>query len=93
MLSASSLSAAALRLSSSIELMTFSNSISPCLICSDALSITDSEIPSFFDISKAFDFPGTPIKSLYVGVSVSTSNSIAAFSTPLVARAYFFSSL
>ena len=39
------------------------------------------------DISKAFDLPGTPIKSLYVGLNVSKSNSTAAFSTPSLVRA------
>ena len=46
-----------------------------------------------FEVVEAFDLPATPIVSLYVGLSVSTSNSIEAFSTPSVLIAYFFSSL
>ena len=38
--------------------------------------------PSFFEIAKALDLPGTPISSLYVGCRVSTLNSQLAFVTP-----------
>ena len=58
-----------------------------------ALSTTRELSPSFLDISKALDFPGRPIVSLYVGLNVSTSNSMEAFSTPFVLMANFFSSV
>ena len=44
------------------------------------------------DIAKAFDLPGTPISSLYVGRSVETSNSQLPFSTPSVRSANDLSS-
>ena len=61
-------------------------------ICAFAFSITLSESPSRLEMAKAFDFPGMPISSLYVGQSVSTSNSQLAFSTPAVVMAKVFSS-
>ena len=41
----------------------------------------------FDAIAKALLLPGMPIKSLYVGLNVSTLNSQDAFSTPSVERA------
>ena len=52
-----------------------------------ASSIIVSESPSFDEIAKALLLPGMPIKSLYVGLNVSTLNSQDAFSTPSVERA------
>ena len=46
-----------------------------------ALFIISSDIPSMEAIAKAFDLPGMPIMSLYVGFNVATSNSHEAFST------------
>ena len=70
---------------------------SNCIFSSDtnplAFSITKSSKPNLLLISKAFDLPGTPISNLYVGLSVSTSNSTDAFSTPGVFSAYPFNSL
>ena len=37
---------------------------------------------SFLEIANAFDFPGIPTRSLYVGLRVSTSNSQDAFCMP-----------
>ena len=52
-----------------------------------ARAIMSSEIPSFSEIAKAFDLPGVPTISLYVGRRVSISNSQDAFCTPGVSRA------
>ncbi len=80
-------------LSSSTRDTAFSKSIWFSPRSSEALSIIDSLRPSFLEISKALDLPGSPILSLYVGDRVSTLNSIEAFSTPSVERAYFLSSV
>ena len=57
-----------------------------------ALSTISSSIPSLLVIAKALLLPGTPIKSLYVGLKVVTSNSQQAFSTPSVRKANSFNS-
>ena len=48
--------------------------------------------PNFSDMANAFDLPGMPIKSLYVGFKVSKLNSNAPFSTQFFDRAYLLSS-
>ena len=48
--------------------------------------------PSFSDMANAFDLPGIPMRSLYVGFNVSTLNSNAPFLTPTFERAYLLSS-
>ncbi len=48
---------------------------------SPALSIIVLSIPNLSEIAKAFDLPGIPIKSLYVGLKELTSNSHEPFST------------
>ena len=97
---ASSLSLAMSALSCSISLLLLSRSairVSKSTVSLSilalALSMMLSSIPSFFAMAKAFDFPGIPIISLYVGWSVATSNSQLAFSTPGVLMANVLSSL
>ena len=43
--------------------------------------------PSFLEMTKAFEEPGRPMISLYVGARVSVSNSQEAFITPSVVSA------
>ena len=90
---ASSRSSSARFLSSSRDDMTSSKAMSPPSSKVLALSVIPSGSPSLCDISKALDFPGRPVISLYVGLRVSTSNSIEAFSTSSVDIAYFFNSV
>ena len=66
--------------SSDITSSNFTLSVS---ICFFALSMINCESPSRFEIANALLFPGIPIRSLYVGARVSTSNSHDAFSTLL----------
>ena len=82
---------AALSLSASSSWRDFSSASTTCsnrlfsvLTSSFARSITSSGIPRRWDIANAFDLPGTPTISRYVGFSVFTSNSQEAFSTPSV---------
>lgn len=57
-----------------------------------ALSKTFAGKPNFLLIANALLFPGTPIKSLYVGRKSSTSKSELAFSKPVCVKAYYLSS-
>ena len=63
MATASSRSASAFFLSASMAPMTSSNSMSPRSMSWAARSMRLPESPSFFEISKALDFPGMPMVS------------------------------
>ena len=80
--SASSISSSARRFFISASDRIASKSVSSFLMNAFALSSIYSSIPSRRLISNAFDLPGMPIKSRYVGQSLSTSNSMDAFSIP-----------
>ena len=98
--SASCLMLCALSFSRSLKILFFSSSditssnfTLSVSICFFALSMINCESPSRFEIANALLFPGIPIRSLYVGARVSTSNSHDAFSTLLFESAYTLSSL
>ena len=59
---------------------------------SRAWASTSSGMPSRSAIDNAFDWPGRPMNSRYVGASDSASNSTDAFITPSVEWANAFSS-
>ena len=57
-----------------------------------ACSMTRSDNPRRFEISKALLRPGTPINNLYVGLNVFTSNSTLALITCSRLYPYAFNS-
>ena len=59
----------------------------------DLATLESKSLKELREIAKALDLPGIPIRSLYVGCNVFTSNSHDAFSTPSVVSANILSSL
>ena len=90
--SASRRSSSIFRRLSSSRVTTSSNIVLSSETSVFARSTIPSGMPRRFEIANAFDLPGTPIRSRYVGRSVATSNSQQPFSTPSVRSAYAFNS-